>query len=377
MTAKPPVVTELTWAQVHAMRLERHHLVQRAPKKDLAKVVGEIGGVQAQLMSAAELQVAVRVDCSVEDVRNALWKEKALVKTWLMRGTLHLIPGKDLPVYTAAMSKRWIRVNKAWLKFFNVTEAEVWDLTDAIGAALNGKPMTREELVALVAKGKSERLREALKSGWGGMLKPSARNGKLCFGPSRGQNVTFVRPDAWIGSWLDVDPEVAIVDVARRYMHAYGPATKEDFARWWGNWPGVGKAAWAGLESELTNVSVEGTKAQMLTADLKSLPSPSASLSVQLLPLFDPYLLGHNSRDHLYDPVHRSKVSRTAGWISAVVLADGAVLGTWSHVAANKTLTISVVPFKSLQAKVKTEIRRRAESIAKALDLPKNVLKFV
>jgi hypothetical protein len=359
------------------MRLERHHLVQRAPKKDLAKVVGEIGGVQAQLMSAAELQVAVRVDCSVEDVRDALWKEKTLVKTWLMRGTLHLIPGKDLPVYTAAMSKRWVRVNKAWLKFFNVTEAEVWDLTDAIGAALNGKPMTREELIAVVAQGKSDRLREALKSGWGGMLKPSARNGKLCFGPNRGQNVTFVRPDAWVGSWRDVDPEVAIVDVARRYMHAYGPATKEDFARWWGNWPGVGKAAWAGLESELTNVSVEGTKAQMLTPDLKSIPSPSANLSVQLLPLFDPYLLGHNNRDHLYAPVHRSKVSRTAGWISAVVLADGAVLGTWSHVAANKTLTISVVPFKALQAKVKTEIRGRAESIAKALDLPKNEVKFL
>src|SRR4030088_2026071 len=153
MTAKPPVVTELTWAQVHAMRLEHHHLVQRAPKKDLAKVVGEIGGVQAQLMSGAELQVAVRVDCSVEDVRNALWKEKTLVKTWLMRGTLHLIPGKDLPVYTAAMGKRWIRVNKAWLKFFNVTEPEVWEFTNAIGTALSAKPMSREELIAVVAKG--------------------------------------------------------------------------------------------------------------------------------------------------------------------------------------------------------------------------------
>jgi hypothetical protein len=267
-------------------------------------------------------------------------------------------------------------VNKAWLEFFKVTEAEVWELADAIGAALNGKPMTREELIAVVAKGKSERLRDALKSGWGGMLKPAARNGNLCFGPSRGQNVTFVRPDAWVGSWRDIDPEIAIVDVARRYMHAYGPATREDFARWWGNWPGVGKAAWAGLQPELADVSVEGTKVQILTADLKSMPSAPASLSVQLLPLFDPYLLGHNNRDHLYDPVHRSKVSRTAGWISAVVLADGAVLGTWSHTATGKTLRVTVEPFKSLPAKVKSEVRARAESIAKALDLPKTEVKF-
>jgi hypothetical protein len=59
----PDLAADLSWAQVHAFRLERHHLEQRAPTKDLARVVGEIGGVQAQVMSAAELQVGVRVDC--------------------------------------------------------------------------------------------------------------------------------------------------------------------------------------------------------------------------------------------------------------------------------------------------------------------------
>jgi len=91
------VFAELTWPQVHAFRLERHHLTLRAPKKALSQVVGEIGGVQAQVMSAAELQVGVRVECRVDDVRDALWKRKTLVKTWLMRGTLHLVPSKDLP----------------------------------------------------------------------------------------------------------------------------------------------------------------------------------------------------------------------------------------------------------------------------------------
>jgi hypothetical protein len=374
--AKVQVAAELTWAQVHAMRLERHHLLRRAPKKDLAKVVGDISGAQAQVMSAAELQVAVRVDCSVEDVRKALWKDKTLVKTWMMRGTLHLIPGKDLPLYTAAMSKRWIRVNNAWLKFMQVSEPEVWQLVDAMGAALNGMPMSREELIDKVAKDEPPRVRAALKSGWGGMLKPAARNGLLCFGPSRGQNVTFVRPEEWLGSWRKVDPEDALVGAARRYVHTYGPSTKEDFARWWGNWPGVGVAAWKGLESELATVTVEGYKAQMLASDLKNLPTPSTDLSVQLLPNFDPYLMGHSNRDHLFDPTHRSKVSRVAGWISPVVLADGRVLGTWSHVGAGKTLRITVEPFKSLPVKVKSEVRARAESIAKALDLPKTEVKF-
>src|ERR1700680_5145564 len=109
------------------MRLAHHHLDERAPKAKLADVVGDIGGVQAQVMSAAELQVAVRVDCTVDDVRDALWKRKTLVKTWLMRGTLHLVPSKDLPVFSAAMSKYGMRNTNAWLKWMQITEPELME----------------------------------------------------------------------------------------------------------------------------------------------------------------------------------------------------------------------------------------------------------
>src|SRR5207302_4371446 len=111
-----------------------------------------------------------------------------------------------------------------------------------------------------VGKGKSARVRELLKSGWGGMLKPAARNGRLCFGPNRGQSVTFVSPQSWLPRWREVDPEEAIVEMARRYLRSYGPATKSDFARWLGAWPGVANAAWSGLAKELVPVSVEGVR---------------------------------------------------------------------------------------------------------------------
>jgi hypothetical protein len=300
---KPPVVAELSWPQVHAFRLAGHHLNKRAPKKDLTRVVGDIGGVQAQVMSAAELQVGVRVACKVEDVRTALWKDRSLVKTWLMRGTLHLVPAVDLPLYTAALRTRSIRSINAWLKFMQLTEPEFIGLIGSLGDALGGSPMTREELIAKVGRGRSEHIRDVLKSGWGGMLKPVARRGLLCFGPNRGQSVTFVRPDLWLDSWSELDPDVALVEVARRYLRAYGPATKDDFARWWGAWPGVGKAAWAGLADELVTVSIEGRRADILARDLPNLGKASVGPSVQLLPAFDPYLMGHSNRDHLFEAV--------------------------------------------------------------------------
>jgi len=363
------VFAELTWPQVHAFRLERHHLTLRAPKKALSQVVGEIGGVQAQVMSAAELQVGVRVECRVDDVRDALWKRKTLVKTWLMRGTLHLVPSKDLPLLTAAMSRYGMRNTNSWLRWMQITEPELMDLIDAIGHALNGQALTREELIAKVGRGRSERIQLAMKSGWGGVLKPVARKGLLCFGPSRGQSVTFVRPEQWLGSWRDMDPDAALIEVARRYLRTYGPATKSDFTRWWGTWPGVGNTAWAGLAGDLAPVSIDGQRADILASDAERIRKQPIEASVQLLPAFDPYVMGHSSRDHIVEKTNLAKVSRTAGWISPVVLVDGRVVGTWSHVAVKDTLRITVEPFTRLTSKMKAEVRRRGESLAETLGL--------
>lgn len=340
-------------------------------------MVSDIGGMQAQVMSAAELQVGVRVDCNVADVRKALWTDRTLVKTWLMRGTLHLVPAVDLPLYTAAMRIRWIRTLNAWLKFVQLTEPEFVSILNSIGESVDGSPMTREELISKVAHGRSAHVREVLKSGWGGMLKPVARRGLLCFGPSRGQSVTFVRPELWLASWTELDPDEALVEVARRYLRAYGPATQVDFARWWGAWSGVGKAAWAGLAGELARVSIEGRRADILEVDLTRLDKASAGPLVRLLPAFDPYLMGHSSRDHLFEAAYRARVSRTAGWISPVVLVDGRVVATWSHSIAKEVLRITVEPLGRLPPKLRPEVRLRAEELASTLGLAKVEVTFV
>ena len=369
-------MVELTWSQVHAFRLQRHHLDARATKKELDTVVGDIGGAQAQVMSAAEMQIAVRARCTVADVRDALWKDRSLVKTWLMRGTLHLARSEDLPVYVGAMGRHWVsQMRPSWLAYMQVTEDEFWAICDDIGRSLDGTPLTREELIARVGRGRSEHIRQVLKSGWGGMLKPAARNGLLCFGPNRGQSVTFVRPESWLRSWRKVDPEEAIVDMARLYLRVYGPSTKLDFARWWGAWPGVANAAWKGLAPELVGVSVEGARADLLAADVPVIKRAKLAGSVQLLPLFDPYLMGYAKRDHLVDRAFASRVSRTAGWISAVILVDGRVAGTWTHAFANQTLRITVEPFRKLTAQVLSGIRDRAAELGQSLGATKSYVK--
>ncbi|HET7467755.1 MAG TPA: winged helix DNA-binding domain-containing protein [Candidatus Dormibacteraeota bacterium] len=361
------MAVELSWADVHAFRLERHHLTARAPRAQLAKVVGDIGGVQAQVMSFAELQIAVRVDCTPEDVREALWKRKTLVKTWLMRGTLHLARSSDLPIYTGALGAYTLRSLSTWLKYLKLTEPQLMSLFDRIDAALNGTPMTREELIAAVGRGQPGNVQAILRSGWGGILKPAARRGRLCFGPNRGQSVTFVRPEEWLQEWHPLEREAATAELARRYLRAYGPATRKDFARWMGNFPGADRAAWTALQNELIDVSVEGTHAQLLAADLKAMRARTGEASVQLLPGFDPYLMGHASRDHLFDKAHRWKVSRVSGWISPVLLVNGEVLGVWTHSVSKGRLRVDITPFAAVKPRIVRGAGARAEAIAEAL----------
>jgi hypothetical protein len=361
---------EVSWPQVHAFRLERHHLLERAPKRQLARVAGEICGAQAQVMSAAELQLAARATCSVGDVRRALWTDRTLVKTWLMRGTLHLMPAADLPLFTAALSTKWMGPRPSWLKWFHMDQAEWDELAESIGRVLGSEPMTRDEVVTRLSKGRSKRVAQYLRGGWGSLLKPAAFRGLLCFGPSRGTSVTFVRPRKWLNAWRAVDPDEALVEVARRYLRAYGPATKQDFARWFApSFGGAATAAWSGIANELTKVSVDGTPMQMLTKEVKALIAARAVRSVQLLPGFDPYLMGHSSRDHLFERVHRWKVSRVAGWISPVVLVDGRVEGTWTHARSADALVVTVVPLDRLPRRARGAIEVRVAEMAAALGL--------
>src|ERR1700730_15358007 len=107
----------------------------------------------------------------------------------------------------------------------------------------------------------------------------------------------------------------------------------------------------------------------MLAAEMHHITEPAGDLPLQLLPGFDPYVLGYRDRSHLYEVAFRSRVSRTAGWISPVVISQGRVVATWSQEVVKTTLRVAVEPFQRLPPKALPEIRSRAHQIACALGL--------
>jgi hypothetical protein len=378
MAATPPPAARLRWDQVMAWRAARHHLDERAPAKAMLEVAGRIAGLHAQVLSSAELTLAARVeDLEADAVRRALWEERSLVKTWAMRGTLHLLPSAEFPLWQAARSTTRLWEAGAWQRGFGVTLGELGLLNDAVAQALDGQLLTREELADRVGELTGSRLLgDKLRESWGALLKPAAALGLVCFAPSTGQQVRFTRPDTWLGGWTDHDPEQAMDEVTRRFLAASGPVTREDFARWWGiPSPARGARLLQRLGEEVTRVEVEGAAACALAADLpglaetggrgKAAAAGAGSRTVRLLPAFDQFVVTATLHaERLMPGPFKARVYRPQGWLSPVLLVGGRMDGVWRQEAKGRRLQVTIEPFAGPPP---ARVRRAAEAEAERL----------
>jgi hypothetical protein len=352
-------MTAVSLDQVRAFRLARQHLDRRAPAGSLLDVVRALCGVHAQLASSAELALWARIEgLERAEVRQALEERRTLVKTWAMRGTLHLVTPEDLGVIVAVLGPTWDNPGGAWLRGHGVPEEHFEAIVRLVPRAVGARPRTREELVGRLAAAGGPELRERLLSGWGALLKPSAHRGELCFGPNRGRNVTFVRPDRWLGELPRPSADDAARQIVRRFLATYGPATADDFGRWIGMRGAQPKRMLAALGAELVEVEVDGRAAHALASDLDSLRSAGRPTGVRLLPAFDPFVVGTRPREHLVAQSHEVRIYRAQGWISPVVLVDGAAAGVWKHERGRVELDLFGRVSKAARAAIDDETER-------------------
>jgi len=333
-------VRSLNWDEVRSRRLARSHLAERASADSLVEVVRDVCGIHAQVMGSAELQLAARVEGITQaDVRAVLWEQRKLVKTWTLRGTLHLHPADELSLWTAA--RRAVP---------DETDSEI---VRAIGEALGGRRLTREELADEVIERVASAPRDRLASPWGYYLGDAAVAGVLCFGPPVGQKVTFVHPGDWVGPQKAWEPEEALREVARRYAATYGPAGHRQFRQWFGS-----------RERSFEELDFPQPEAMA-----------EAVASVRLLPEYDVYIMGFREREHLVPPDVREQVKAhgkgryegPAG--TPFLLIDGICAGIWSRKKSAKKIELIVEPARKLTRAEKTAVDAEADRIGAFLGL--------
>lgn len=264
-------------------------------------------------------------------------------------------------------SKRY-RSAVGWQRFLGISLEELDRLTRAIGTALDGRILTREELLAEVGRlmGSKTLAKKMALNSWGTVFKPAALAGHLCFASSLSQRVRFTHPATWLGAApARVDPQAASLAIVRRYLAAYGPATDHDLSRWWGGASMKTVRGWiASLGHDATPVDLEGTQAWMLAAHARELRDLTPERSVRLLPAFDHYVVAASQYAvHLLPDGLRGRVYRPQGWISPVLLVNGLMQGTWRHEVKSNLVEVTIEPF----GKSPGWIRRGAEEEAERL----------
>jgi len=266
----------ISWQQALAWRMQRH-LLDPIGRLPVADVVGRLCGVQTQVASFAELAIRVRRETSRQGEVDRALREGRLIKTWAMRGALHVLTPEDAGAFLSLMAagRSWER--PSWQRYFGMTPKR-WDaLRHAVRVALEDGPLTRDELVsAVTARRGLRQVREALRSGWGTLLKPLAWQGDLCYGPSQGSRVTFMRPEHASSRWRGLpDPDEAAAVAIIAYFRSYAPATIDAF----GNWLAGGyfgkrqlRIWFSALEQRLVQIDVDGERAHVLAEGLDELP---------------------------------------------------------------------------------------------------------
>jgi hypothetical protein len=350
--------------QIESFRLRRHHLLDLKPA-DPVSICRDVCGIQAQVMAAAYIQFWARNHAITKlAIQDSLRKSRALVKTSLMRQTLHIIPADEFSLYVSGQRSARIAGALRIMAKFGIDRQEADALTSLILNVLASGPLDRPAINAAIRPRVSKRVRSWMEQVWSILRIPFAE-GLVCYGPEEGSQVRFVRVDNWLPKSTLISETQAQIQLLRKYLRAYGPANVHDFSHWAGIPMATSRNAFAELKHELREVGVGGKTREILQEDLAILTRRNAnSAEVRLLPLFDPYLLAHAEKHHLVESSHYKRVYRNQGWISAVVLINGRIGGTWSYWSEGKKVAVEMKPFKKLQSSTRKSIELEVASLS-------------
>ena len=343
----------LTRRELNRALLERQLLLERR-RLTAAKAVERLGGLQAQWTPAPYLSLLARLEEFAREELTTAIERRRLVKALLQRGTLHVVTPAD---YWAFSTARRELGGVLWPPAYEalVPKAKLARLARLVLAELEAGERTFKELRAL--------------------LEPHARGvATPTFLWRRVQghaSVVHVPPS---GIWgyggegvyapaarvLGGEPppaEEAFDHLVRRYLAAYGPATKQDV----GQWAGIPRLTPIAASLDRLGLRTFRDEQGRLLYDLPRAPLPPADTPAppRLVPRFDNLILSHADRSRVLGDVPPSRIVTKNAIVHATILVDGFVAGTWQLEAGR----VRLEPFGKLDAAVRRELKEEAERL--------------
>lgn len=367
-------VPRFSWSEVCARRLTRHGLATPVEVGQLAEQVGVMCGVHAQVMSAAELSLSLRVNgLTRAGIREALWTEHSIIKTHGPRGTVHLLPAHDLSMWTGALSAI-PPIRNLQAKGRLLTPEQHEQVILGIAKVLESTELTIDELnealVAEVGSWAGDPVMDAFQvkwPRWREAMSAAAHRGAFCFGPNRGNKVTYTNPRRWLPDFQPEDSKTALATFLKRYLYAYGPATPQQIAKWLSAPRGWVSDLFASLGDDLQRVELDGDEAWIIAGDT-AMPDESPN-GVRLLPYFDAYVVGCYPREKLFPGrAYKRALARTQAGNFPVLLIDGIVAGVWHQRRSGRKIAITVEPLNDLTSAQRRSLDEQVERVGEILE---------
>ena len=344
----------LTAAQARAARLQSL-LLARHDIADAPGIVRWFGAMQAQDLASGLWSLGVRLPGSTEAQMLAALADGTILRTWPMRGTIHLVPAEDAHWMIDLTGRRMLATGERRRANLGLTLDDVEKATRALADGLaGGRRLTRAEALGVVNDA------GVTTEGQRGyhVLWYASQLGVTCIGPQVDGEQTFVLLDEWAPRSRTLTSREGAAELAFRYFRSHGPASVRDFAGWTGLGLGVTRAALADNDGRLVPVEVDGVDSWVsvdLADDLPARPPRTPTV----LSGFDEFLLGYKDRG-LVIPEGRfdAIVPGGNGVFRSTVVVDGVVIGTWTRTMTRTGVKVVVQPFAPIPPARQAQVTR-------------------
>jgi hypothetical protein len=357
-------MARVTTERLLARRLAHQHL-DAAATSDPAAVVAHFGAVQAQEYGQALWAVGLRSAGATAAAIEAAIDRGAILRTWPMRGTIHLVPAPDARWMLELLAGRRIRAAAGVYQKIGLTPEVLGRAAEVVAGALRGgQRVRRSDLYAeLTAAGLD--CSASPHGGRGGhILTYLSMTGLTCFGPRAGAQPTFVLLDEWAPS--PRQPADPLAELATRYFTSHGPATERDFGWWSGLTLAEIRAAVERAGPALAAVELDGRRYWDAAGPAAEAPPDGA----WLLPAFDEYTVAYQDRSALLG----GRAVPAADLLNPVLVLHGRAAGVWKRTIAGGRVKIILAPFERLSRRDRDRLDQAAERYAEFLGLAAEII---
>ncbi len=352
----------MTASGIATRRLFNQHLT-RPTLTSPSDVVSTLGAIQAQDYAMAKWALGLRMSTARDETIEKAFNEGTILRTHVMRPTWHFVMPGDIRWMLELTSPRV----KAFMAHYNrkleLDDALFNKSNAAIIKALHGHTyLTRKELkVILQGIGITTDVQRLAH-----IIMWAELDQLICSGPRNGKQFTYALLDERVPTTKHIDNQEALGKLALRYFTGHGPAQRKDYA-WWS---GLSvKDATAGLDlvkSKLQQETVDG-KTYWFSSHVA--PPLSQSPKAFLLSIYDEYTIAYKDRSALGGEQYVEKLLSMGNALTAVVILDGAIMGTWKRIIKKETVSIVLSLFRTVSEKERNALADAAHHYGTFLDM--------